>query len=137
VFPYGTIAAVIVAGVYGDKAIRALQNVRAAEEQIHSLSDTLAADAKLMIAVNSAETGISNILEPLNAALPIIQKIQGVWRAISDDLQNITNLIKENIQDALPIIMNLGVEDAISSWTQVGKAADAYRINAYITVKNN
>jgi hypothetical protein len=134
VFPFGTIAAAIVAGVYGDKAVKALEKVRAAQQQINNLSTQLAADANLMIALNTTESGITNILDPLNAALPIIQKIQGVWGAISDDLNNIIELIKTNIQEALPIIMDLGVESAISAWTAVGAEADAYRLNAYITV---
>jgi len=134
VWPFGTIAAAIVAGVYGDKAVKALERVRAAQQQINTLSAKLAADAQLMIAINTTESGISNILGSLNAALPIIQKIQGVWGAIADDLNNIIGLIKTNIQDALPIIMNLGVQSAINSWTAVGQEANAYRINAYITV---
>lgn len=137
IWPFGTIAAGIVAGIYGHKATKALENVRAAQQQISSLSDELAADANLMIAINTAESGISNILGPLNAALPIIQKIQGVWGAIADDLNDISNLIKSNIQEALPIIMKLGVEAAIDAWTSVGKEADAYRVNAYITVKKD
>lgn len=135
VWPFGTIAAAIVAGVYGDKAVKALERARAAQQQINTLSDELAADANLMIAINTAESGIGNILAPLNAALPIIQKIQGVWGAIADDLNNIINVIKNNIQEALPIIMNLGVQTAINDWTNVGQEADAYRKNAYITVR--
>ncbi|MBD2752513.1 alpha-xenorhabdolysin family binary toxin subunit A [Spirosoma validum] len=134
VWPIGTVAAAIVAGIYGDKAVKALERVRAAQQQINSLSDKLAADANLMIAINSVESGLTNILGPLNAALPIIQKIQGVWGAIADDLNNIINLIKTNIQEALPIIMNLGVQSAINAWTAVGQEADAYRVNAYVTV---
>jgi hypothetical protein len=133
IFPFGTIAAAIVAGIYGDKAIKALERGNAAKQQIATMDAKLAADANLMIAINKAESGITNILTPLNAALPIIQKIQGVWGAIADDLGNIISLIKNNIQDALPIIMNLGVQASINAWTAVGQEADTYRKNAYIT----
>ena len=105
VWPFGTIAAAVVAGVYGDKAVKALERSRAAQQEINNLSDKLAADAQLMIAINTTEGGITNILDPLNAALPIIQKIQGVWGAIADDLNTIINTIQTNIQEALPIIM--------------------------------
>ena len=131
----GLIAAAVVAGIYGDKAVKALEKAHAAQQKINNLNEKLAADANLMIAIHLAENSLSNILDPLNAALPVIQKIQGVWGAISDDLGNISTLIKTNIQEALPIIMNLGVEAAIKAWTAVGKEADAYRINAYVTVK--
>jgi Bacillus haemolytic enterotoxin (HBL) len=135
IFPFGTIAAAIVAGIYGDKAIKALERGNAAKQQIANMDAKLAADATLMIVINKAESGISNILDPLNAALPIVQKIQGIWGAIADDLGNIISLIKNNIQDALPIIMNLGVQASLNAWTAVGLEADAYRKNAYITVK--
>lgn len=135
VWPFGTIAAGVVAGIYGDKAVKALERARAAQQQINSFSAQLAADANLMIAINMAETGLTNIIGPLAAALPVIQKIQGVWGAISDDLGNISNLIKTNIKEALPIIMDLGVESAINEWTAVGNEADAYRVNAYVTVE--
>ena len=134
IFPVGTIAAAVVAGVYGDKAVKALGRARAAQQKINELSDTLAADANLMVAINTAESGLINIMGPLNAALPVIQKIQGVWGAIADDLTNISSLIETNIAEALPIIMDLGVESAITAWTAVGQSADAYRVNAYVTV---
>lgn len=137
VFPFGTIAAAVVAGVYGDRAVKALERVHAAQQQINTLSAELAADARLMIAINTAESSTSNILGPLNTALPVIQKIQGVWGAMADDLNNIIEVIKNNIQDALPIIMNLGVTTAINDWTAVGALANAYRLNAYVTVQTS
>lgn len=136
IFPFGTIAAAVVAGIYGDKAVKALEAARAAQQKINSLSNTLAADANLIIALQSAELGMSTILNSLNTALPVIQKIAGVWGAIAGDLQSITDLIKKDIQEALPIIMDLGVEEAITAWTAVGNEADAYRVNAYVTVKS-
>jgi hypothetical protein len=134
IVPLGTIAAAVVAGVYGDKAVKALERAKAAQQQINTLNAKLAADAQLMVSINTAESSISNILGPLQAALPVIQKIQGVWGAISDDLGNIINTINLNIEQALPIIMNLGVETAINEWTAVGGLAQAYRLNAYVTV---
>lgn len=133
-WPIGTVAAAIVAGIYGKKATDALEKAKAARQTIDGFTASLASDANLMIAINTAEAGIGNILDPLSAALPVIQKIQGVWGALSDDLNNIISEIKTNIQGALPIIMNLGVETAIKDWTAVGNAANAYRLNAYITV---
>lgn len=135
VWPFGTVAAAVVAGIYGDKAVKALERSRAAQQQINTLSSKVAADALLMINITTTESSISNILDPLNAALPVIQKIQGVWGAIADDLNNIITTINTNIGEALPIIMNLGVQTAINEWTEVGGLAQAYRLNAYITVQ--
>ncbi len=129
----GSTAAAIVAGIYGHRATKALERARAAQQQISALSEKLAADANLLIGLNSVDMSIGDILDPLNAALPIIQKVQGVWGAISGDLKNLVSSIDCDIAKALPDIMNLGVEEAIAAWTSVGQEADAFRVNAYVT----
>lgn len=135
IFPFGTIAAAVVAGIYGDKAVKALDRAKAAQKKINELTAELQVNANLMNSLNITIGSLDNNIDSISAALPIIQKIQGVWGGISDDLGNISALIKTNIQEALPIIMDLGVEAAIEQWKAVGKEAEAYRVNAYITVE--
>lgn len=132
VWPFGTIAAAVVAGVYGDKAVKALERARAAQEQINTLSAKIAADAALMSAIFVASNGMGKIVRELAAALPAIQKIEGVWGAMSDDLTNISKMIDTNIRDVPPIIMGLGVDVAVKAWHNVALNADAYRHNAYV-----
>lgn len=134
--PIGFIIAGSIAGVYGDKAIKALNKVRAAEKKINELNKKLDMNANLIVSINASNQNLAGNTESITAALPIIRKIQGAWGAISDDLNNISELIKTNIQEALPIIMDLGVEAAVNEWEEVGKLADAYRLNAYITVSS-
>jgi hypothetical protein len=131
----GTIPAIVVAGVYTARALEALDKVNAAKKKINDFEATLAADALLMIGLTNAETGMSRILNDLNAALPIIELIEGVWGGIADDLQNLVNLIDSDITKALPIIMSIGVDEALSSWHDVAVHADAYRTNAYVVTK--
>jgi hypothetical protein len=133
-FPIGTIAAAVVAGVYGKKATDALAAARAAEAKINTLADKLLADANVMNALHLSNFSISNISIRLAKALPVIQKIQGVWGGIAHDLGAIVKLIDDDIRNALPIIMDLGVEQAIKSWDSVAKAADAYRVNAFVKI---
>lgn len=133
IFPFGTIAAGVVAGVYGKKATDALDRAHAATAKIKTLTAQKEADANLMLSLHTTELGLSGNIQSITAALPVIQKIQGVWSAISDDLGNISNLIETNIAEALPIIMDLGVDSAIVAWTAVGEEAQAYRVNAYVT----
>ena len=134
VVPFGTIAASVVAGVYGKRATDALKRARDAQNQINELSAELASSANMLVSINMAEAGIRNILEPLEQALPIIQKIQGVWGSIRDDLNQIITTITDDIGEAEPIIMKLGVKTAVAEWKAVGELADAYRMNAYVTV---
>lgn len=133
IFPFGTIAAAVVAGVYGKKATDALDRAHAATQKIKELNAKKQADAYLMMSLYTSQIGLSKNVESISAALPVIQKIQGVWAAISDDLSNISKLIETNIAEALPIIMDLGVDAALTAWVAVGKEAQAYRVNAYVT----
>lgn len=133
--PLGLVAAAIVAGIYGDKAVKALDNMRAAEKKIKELKDEERVNANLLLILNTTNTGLAEIVDAVNTALPLIQKIEGTWMSIADDLDAIVKIIEEDIQKALPIIMDLGVENAIKSWKAVGKAADKYRQNAYITIQ--
>ncbi len=132
IWPLGTIAAAVVAGVYGHKAVEALDRAKAAQAKIDNLTDKLAADANLMIAIHSAQIGMNTIVQSLSAALPVIQKIQGVWGGIASDLANISKLIDSDIRKVPPIIMNLGVDEAVKAWHNVAQVANAYRINAYV-----
>lgn len=131
-FPVGTIAAAVVAGIYGDKAVKALERARAAQDKINTLTDKLAADANLMVAIQSALIGTSTIVQALAAALPVVQKIQGVWGGIAADLAHIVDLIEKDIRQVPPIIMSLGVDEAVRAWYNVAKAANQYRVNAYV-----
>lgn len=136
-FPFGTIAAAIVAGIYGDKAVKALDRIHAEQAKIATLSAQLQADANLVADLALANKGITQISTEITNALPVIQKIQGIWGAIATDLTNIGNIIQNDIAQALPIIMNLGVDEAITAWQKLGTEADSYRVNAYITVTTN
>lgn len=133
VWPFGTIAAAIVAGIYGHKAVQALDDIANDQKQIDALTADLAADANLINAINLATTGISGITTALQAALPVVQKIQGIWQGISDDIAAISSLIDTDIRQVPPIIMNLGVSEATTAWYNVAQAANQYRVNAYIT----
>jgi hypothetical protein len=134
IFPAGMIAAAVVAGVYGKRATDALDRSRAAQARIQALDVRLIAHANVMDSLHLSKFSITNISKRLAKALPVIQKIHGVWGGIADDLGAIVKLIDDDIRNALPIIMDLGVEQAIRSWAAVARAADAYRVNAFVSI---
>ncbi|MFG1609670.1 alpha-xenorhabdolysin family binary toxin subunit A [Actinoplanes sp. NPDC049265] len=129
----GLIAAAVVAGVYGKRATDALARARAADQEVKNLEAKLAADFKLVVALNTAEFTMNAIAREVAAALPVIQKIQGVWGGIAADLGKISRMIDDDIRDVPPIIMNLGVDEATRQWHKAALNADAYRVNAYVT----
>lgn len=135
IWPFGTIAAGIVAGVYGKKATAAMDRIHAEQAKIKTISPVLEADANLVADLTRANKGITQIAADITNALPVIQKIEGVWGSIASDLTNIGKIIQNDIERALPIIMSLGVDEAIAAWQKLSNEADGYRVNAYIDVK--
>jgi hypothetical protein len=132
VWPFGTVAAAVVAGVYGRRAVEALERARAAEAKIASLQAKLAADARLMVALHGAGIGMEAITRNISESLPVIQKMQGVWGGISADLGALASMVDDDIRNVAPIIMELGIEATVRAWANVAAAANAFRINAYV-----
>lgn len=133
VFPAGLIAAAVVAGVYGDRAVKALERAKAAQRKIDELEATQAANANLMVAIDSASAGMKTIVDSLGEALPVIELMRGQWSAMASDLGRIRELIERDIAKALPIIMDLGVDEAMRAWWNVAQLAQAFRLHAYVT----
>jgi hypothetical protein len=128
----GWIAGGVVAGIYGHRAVEELRKVHALEAQIAELQAIERAEVSLMLAITAAERGMVAIAKALSEALPVIQKIQGVWAALAADVRAILKIIDEDIAQAPAIIMGLGVEEAEKAWYNVALAADGYRKNAYV-----
>lgn len=131
-FPVGTIAAAVLAGVYGDKAVKALDRARAANDQIDRLDADLAMNANLMIYVNNASVGVASISTSLLSALPAIQGLQGAWSAMASDLGRIVEIIDQGIAAAIPVIAGLGVDEAMRAWQAVAAAANNFRLTAFV-----
>ncbi|MQY29145.1 alpha-xenorhabdolysin family binary toxin subunit A [Nocardia aurantia] len=131
--PAGLVAAAVVAGIYGSDATAALREIDALKEKIKSLEADAAANVILMHAVWSAHNSSTVIGKDLASAMPVIQKIEGVWGAISNDLAAVRTLIDTNIEKVSPIIMDCGVDAAIRDWAAVADEADKFRVNAFVT----
>lgn len=134
IFPFGLIAAAVVAGVYGKKATDAASAAKRLENEIQSLSGDAAAQMKTVASLQMASISITRITTALAAALPVLRTIEGFWSAIADDLAEIARLIQDDIGNAAPIIMDLGIDEAIASWEAVAAAADKYRMAAFVNV---
>ena len=133
IWPEGTIAAAIVAGIYGHKAVEALREEERIRKEIETLGAEEAADGNLMTVIKFATSGVKTINEALAAALPVVQTVEGAWNAMASDLNAIAKLIETDIAEVPPIIMGLGVEAAMKAWHEVALAAENYRQSAFIT----
>jgi hypothetical protein len=134
IWPVGTIAAGIVAGIYGKKATDALAHVSGLKAGIEVEENELHSDQILIADLTRINSGLGDISQKIEAALPALELMRGLWGAIADDLKNILTVIAGNISQAPVIVKSLGIDEAIADWAKVAAEADGYRVNAYITV---
>jgi len=133
VWPLGTIAAAIVAGVYGHLAVEAMHRVEADQQEIDTDNAQLARDARLVSDIQGAQASITDINNKLTAVLPVIQRLQSSWQDLSSDLANIIDTVNTDIGTLPAVLKDVAIQEAIDEWTACGKAADAYRSVAFIT----
>jgi DNA repair exonuclease SbcCD ATPase subunit len=132
--PIGAIASIIRAGLHTARSREALARAEAAQARIDQLEAQQQANTNMLVALESATREITDLEAKLSEALPAIQKIQGAWAGIADDLDAIIRIIDNNIAAVPPIIMCLGVDAALLAWENVARTADAYRRNAFIQI---
>lgn len=136
VFPFGTIAAATVAGVYGKRATDDLNQVHKLQEELTKAEGELKKAINLTADLNLASNSIDEIIDKAEKAIPLLEKMQGIWGAISSDLENIITILNEDVRKAEIVIKELGVYEAIDAWKAVSEIADNYRLNAYISVRS-
>ena len=136
IFPFGTIAAAVVASIYGYDASDDQKQIRKTMESIRDLRDNIKVYAEVMYDLHQIEQNLGDIKVQLTQALQTIQKFQGAWHAIFKDLKNILSVIDEGIDKAPYNIKELGITNAIRSWDKVAHLAQIYRVSAYITIVN-
>lgn len=134
VFPFGTIAAGIVSGIYGAKATAALHAMNAATASIAELNSEEQADMNLMNDLASVTLQITNLDSELSAAIGILEGVEGNWTAISSDLTSLSNYLSTDFQGSLPFLLQIDFNTAITDWANLKNEANAYRTNAFITV---
>lgn len=130
--PFGLIAAVIVAGIYGDKAVKAKERLDKLKKDLAQLTADQALSFALTSSISLACAKVAECRAAAHSALPVIQRIQGAWSAIHSDLAHIGEIIDKDIDKAILEIKDLGVDIAIDQWHKLAVTADAYRANAYI-----
>jgi len=135
VSPLGTIAAIVVAGVYGDRATKALARLRDATAEVERLKGLEQRSTRLLLQIGEAQRQLLTTRERLAAALPLLQQIQGAWNGLVADLKAIQGAIETDIRNAADIIKNVGIKSVLTKWGEAAKRADQFRNGAFITVE--
>jgi hypothetical protein len=133
--PFGLIAASVVAGVYGDRAVKALNNIHQLEDQIAELDARAARVDRLLSVIREAGTGLFEIRNAVAGALPAIQAVRKSWDSMHADLEKIVRVMSTDIHRGAALAKSLHVKNALNEWEDVALKADGYVTNAYIKVQ--
>ena len=133
----GVVAAAVVAGVYGARAVDALKHIRDAQNDLTQTSAKLNAALQLQKDLKLATDSLAGIVTALNGALPVLQKAKGVWNSLATDIGNILKDIASvpDPSQTIPIIEQLDIDTAIKAWGRLADEADQFRVNAFIVVQ--
>lgn len=132
----GLVAASIAAGDHSTQATEALQKAEEAQAKINALEGENIRNTKLGNNIEAALLNMTTIEKSLGEALPVILKVKGVWTALASDLNYVVEILDKDIAQASVLIVDAGVDLAIAQWEKVGKIADDYVANAFITIGN-
>jgi hypothetical protein len=131
----GWMIAPVVAGVFTDKALKALRLEERARAEVDRLQGRIAQNVRVMHHIELAQAGILKIKDSMDAALPPIRKIRDTWSTIAADFKDLIGQLEQSREDAdLPQTLKAEIELEIDTWAALAKRADEYRTNAYITV---
>ena len=117
--PEGTIAAAIVAGIYGHKAVEKLDDIKNDQDNIDRLTADLAADAEHDQCDQSRDLRHHRHLHGARGRIAGGAKDPGHLAGDLDYIASIASLINTDIRQVPPIIMNLGVSEATTAWYKV------------------
>lgn len=129
----GTIAAAVVAGIYGDKATKAYKKMKELRNQIRTAQD----DLKKRISMSAGLVCVSKQLSELSGMIPqalsVIEGMKGNWSAMKNDLNTLLSTVQNDITQLPMCIKEMGVDAAIEQWERIAGEADDYRKRAFIT----
>ncbi|HEY2494750.1 MAG TPA: alpha-xenorhabdolysin family binary toxin subunit A [Paenibacillus sp.] len=109
------------------KALQA--RIEATREKIKENGEIIQRNVYLMALLDKADVGTDKTIKQIEDALPVIEKIKGIWNSLHSDLSALSEIVMEDIQND-PEFADLGIELAILQWETVGKQADDFRVNA-------
>lgn len=141
-FPFGLIAAAIVAGIYGDRALKMLAEIEKQEALIKTASLELQIAKAVQAVQHNANTGVEKAQEFTDTAIVQTNIVRNAWLGISSNLQA--------VKDKLTLMTNTADGDANlraialiqtyanvagKRWAELMPAVNQLTDEPYITVK--
>ncbi|MER3433721.1 MAG: hypothetical protein C4288_09860 [Leptolyngbya sp. ERB_1_1] len=124
----GLIAAAVVAGVYGDKAVKAKQAIEAANAQIATLGEQIQRDQNMLAQLNQAKTQVKALDDSLVKALAVINEVKDGWDSIGSVLADLNDRIdKISSDEVAAILKKTNIKTSITEWSDLKNDANNFR----------
>ena len=140
---YGILAAVPVAGVYGDKAEKARKERNQLKDDIKTLEEQLGYKEKVYVSYQESYKSIIAIENKVRAAIPHVNKLKGHWQGINADFTTMLELISSTegangLENAIALVGSITAQISVSQiqteWQEISAKAAKFAQNAYIVV---
>ena len=132
IWPFGTIAAAVVAGKFGSDAVDVSGKIDAVHQQLAGMDAELRRDTLTLTMLDNLTQTLGGLATAVDAALPVLQRIEGAWQALADRLTAAQSSIDPGA-DPSDILGQLGIQAAIDQWHALGAIAAAFLQHAFDT----
>ena len=144
VFPYGTIAAIIVAGVFGDRAVKEMKNMDELTSRLKTRSSELETAVTTVQVQSMAQEGVNQALALTEKAIDHTTTLQNAWNGLDRELKNVMELLNSSTKTVdeqkvlkSTLVVKTYLNNAGKAWTNVLPSINQLVANPYITVNKN
>ncbi len=126
------VATAIVAGIFGKQATDLLTKIDGEKQKIAQETEELQKALALKNLLDAGDNSLVNILDKLNAAIPVLETIQALWTELASKAAEIPSVIEQNIINGDLAQSDTAYMGLIDRWKILANAAGKYRDTAYI-----
>ncbi len=145
IVPIGLMTAATVAGVYGDIAVRALKDIKAAEDELKKASSELQTAARFNTVYHMAEQGVQEAHVNTGIAVQKATQVQNAWNGISNSLDGVKAMLlkmtkggeDEDIVLKRKKVVEIYAERAGEKWQKLLPALEELTADPYIVVESD
>ncbi len=132
---YICIPIAIVAGIYGKQATDLLSQIEGERQKLAAQTNDLQRKLALRAILEAGNSSLKELLKQLEDALPVLDKIKGLWEALATQAAEIPQVIEANVLQGNLSEIDIAYTDLIARWQVLSVAAGKYRDTAYIKIE--
>lgn len=142
----GCIAGPIISGVFGDKAVKALNELHKDEGELAKLQSEELFKISLHTVLDTSNQKLDNLHKDFEGAKQSLGKLRDVWKTLSGDLDQLHSevlMMDDDAKEAPDMLISLSQSDpgdldmVLQDWQQVGNDAQTFVANAHVTFSHN